>query len=149
MKISILVGSVLVHPAKDPLLKWKLVFLFSNFPNGNQMDENFANMRSLIQILDQTLYDTIQKNGDFSHFYFCYRYVQWYFKVLIWHPLHRLWHWKIFQSNKAETFTALFITFSCWNVNQKTQKMLDWKSTPSHLCKNNPKLHLRHHLGLF
>lgn len=37
------------------------------------MDENFANMRSLIQILDQTLYDTIQKNGDFSHFYFCYR----------------------------------------------------------------------------
>ena len=62
------------------LLKWKLIFLFSNFPNGNQMDENFANMRSLIQILDQTLYDTIQKNGDFSHFYFCYRYVWWYCK---------------------------------------------------------------------
>ena len=130
-------------------LKWKLVFLFSNFPNGNQMDENFANMRSLIQILDQTLYDTIQKNGDFSHFYFCYRYVRWYFKVMICHPLHRLWHWKIFQSNKAETFTALFITFSCWNVNPKTQKMLDWKSKPPHLCKNNPKLHLLHHLGLF
>ena len=51
-----------------------LIYVFcSNFPNGNQMDENFANMRSLIQILDQTLYDTIQKNGDFSHFYFCYR----------------------------------------------------------------------------
>ena len=106
-------------------LKWKLVFLFSNFPNGNQMDENFANMRSLIQILDQTLYDTIQKNGDFSHFYFCYRYVRWYFKVMICHPLHRLWHWKIFQSNKAETFTALFITLSCWNVNPKTQKRIE------------------------
>jgi hypothetical protein len=39
------------------------------------MDENFANMRSLIHVLDQPLYDTIQKNGDFSHFYFCYRYV--------------------------------------------------------------------------
>ena len=63
-------------------LKWKLIFLFSNFPNGNQMDENFANMRSLIQILDQTLYDTIQKNGDFSHFYFCYRYVWCYFKEI-------------------------------------------------------------------
>ena len=52
----------------------KNLIFFSNFPNGNQMDENFANMRSLIQILDQSLYDTIQKNGDFSHFYFCYRY---------------------------------------------------------------------------
>ena len=37
------------------------------------MDENFANMRSLIQVLDQTLFDSIQNNGDFSHFYFCYR----------------------------------------------------------------------------
>lgn len=47
--------------------------MLCNFPHGSQMDENFANMRSLIQVLDQNLYDTIQKNGDFSHFYFCYR----------------------------------------------------------------------------
>ena len=40
------------------------------------MDENFANMRSLIQVLDQTLYDSIQQNGDFSHFYFCYRWAR-------------------------------------------------------------------------
>jgi hypothetical protein len=48
--------------------------MIENFPTGNQMDENFSNMRSLIQVLDQTLYDAIQKSGDFSHFYFCYRY---------------------------------------------------------------------------
>ena len=54
------------------------------------MDLNFANMRVLMQVeirqyklhyrdcglwqvLDQPLYDTIQQAGDFSHFYFCYR----------------------------------------------------------------------------
>ena len=38
------------------------------------MDDNFASMRSLIQVFDQTLYNAIQQSGDFSHFYFCYRY---------------------------------------------------------------------------
>ena len=46
----------------------------SNFPTGTQMDDNFASMRSLIQVFDQTLYNAIQQSGDFSHFYFCYRY---------------------------------------------------------------------------
>ncbi len=50
------------------------LLLLRNFPTGTQMDENFANMRNLIQVLDQTLYDAIQQSGDFSHFYFCYRY---------------------------------------------------------------------------
>ena len=27
--------------------------------------------------------------------------------------------------------------------------MVDWKSKPPHLCKNNPKLRLRHRIGLF
>ena len=47
--------------------------MIKNFPTGSQMDENFANMRALMQVLDGTLYDKIQQNGDFSHFYFCYR----------------------------------------------------------------------------
>ena len=38
------------------------------------MDDNFASMRSLIQVFDQTLYNAIHQSGDFSHFYFCYRY---------------------------------------------------------------------------
>lgn len=47
--------------------------MICNFPTGTQMDENFASMRSLIQVFDQTLYNAIQQSGDFSHFYFCYR----------------------------------------------------------------------------
>jgi hypothetical protein len=30
-------------------------------------------MRSLIQILDAEMYDLMQQNGDYTHFYFCYR----------------------------------------------------------------------------
>ncbi|XP_053728094.1 small G protein signaling modulator 2 isoform X3 [Synchiropus splendidus] len=44
-----------------------------NFPNGGAMDTHFANMRSLIQILDCELFELMQQNGDYTHFYFCYR----------------------------------------------------------------------------
>ena len=43
--------------------------------------------------------------------------------------------WQSIQSDTTENFTALFITFPCWNVNPKTQKMLDWKSKPPHFVK--------------
>ncbi|XP_062407815.1 small G protein signaling modulator 2 isoform X2 [Sardina pilchardus] len=45
-----------------------------NFPNGGRaMDTHFANMRSLIQILDSELFELMHQNGDYTHFYFCYR----------------------------------------------------------------------------
>lgn len=44
-----------------------------NFPNGGAMDIHFANMRSLIQILDSELFELMHQNGDYTHFYFCYR----------------------------------------------------------------------------
>uniref|UniRef100_A0A8C1HL89 Small G protein signaling modulator 1-like n=1 Tax=Cyprinus carpio carpio TaxID=630221 RepID=A0A8C1HL89_CYPCA len=44
-----------------------------NFPHGGAMDTHFANMRSLIQILDAELFELMQQNGDYTHFYFCYR----------------------------------------------------------------------------
>ncbi|XP_047228921.1 small G protein signaling modulator 1 isoform X1 [Girardinichthys multiradiatus] len=44
-----------------------------NFPHGVAMDTHFANMRSLIQILDSELFELMQQNGDYTHFYFCYR----------------------------------------------------------------------------
>uniref|UniRef100_UPI0037E73790 small G protein signaling modulator 1 n=1 Tax=Semicossyphus pulcher TaxID=241346 RepID=UPI0037E73790 len=44
-----------------------------NFPHGGAMDSHFANMRSLIQILDSELFELMQQNGDYTHFYFCYR----------------------------------------------------------------------------
>ncbi|CAF3414264.1 unnamed protein product [Rotaria sp. Silwood1] len=47
--------------------------LLPNFPNGTGMDENFGHMRSLLQILDSELYEHIHHTGDFTHFYFCYR----------------------------------------------------------------------------
>lgn len=45
----------------------------ANFPHGNLMDKNFARMRSLIQILDTNLFDHMHKRGDYTHFYFSYR----------------------------------------------------------------------------
>ncbi|XP_002918070.1 small G protein signaling modulator 2 isoform X1 [Ailuropoda melanoleuca] len=44
-----------------------------NFPNGGAMDTHFANMRSLFQILDSELFELMNQNGDYTHFYFCYR----------------------------------------------------------------------------
>uniref|UniRef100_A0A4W5M5A9 Small G protein signaling modulator 1 n=1 Tax=Hucho hucho TaxID=62062 RepID=A0A4W5M5A9_9TELE len=44
-----------------------------NFPHGGAMDTQFANMRSLIQILDSELFELMHQNGDYTHFYFCYR----------------------------------------------------------------------------
>lgn len=37
------------------------------------MDSHFANMRSLIQILDNDIFELMHQNGDYTHFYFCYR----------------------------------------------------------------------------
>ena len=47
--------------------------MIENFPNGCAMDMHFANMRSLIQILDSEMYDLMHAHGDYTHFYFCYR----------------------------------------------------------------------------
>ncbi|CAF0925160.1 unnamed protein product [Adineta ricciae] len=47
--------------------------LLPNFPHGAGMDEHFGHMRSLLQILDYELYEHIHRTGDFTHFYFCYR----------------------------------------------------------------------------
>ncbi|KAJ8939383.1 hypothetical protein NQ314_011128, partial [Rhamnusium bicolor] len=47
--------------------------MVENFPNGNAMDCHFANMRSLIQILDSEMYELMHAHGDYTHFYFCYR----------------------------------------------------------------------------
>ncbi|XP_032778431.1 small G protein signaling modulator 2 isoform X2 [Daphnia magna] len=44
-----------------------------NFPQGGAMDSHFSNMRLLIQILDSEIYDLMHQNGDYTHFYFCYR----------------------------------------------------------------------------
>jgi len=66
--------------------------MIENFPTGDQMDHNFANMRALMQVLDQSLYDNIQQNGDFSHFYFCYRWFLLDFKrEFSYSSVYRVW----------------------------------------------------------
>ncbi|XP_065352074.1 small G protein signaling modulator 2-like isoform X2 [Cloeon dipterum] len=47
--------------------------MVANFPNGGAMDSHFANMRSLIQILDSEMFELMHQHSDYTHFYFCYR----------------------------------------------------------------------------
>uniref|UniRef100_A0A8C6SNL8 Small G protein signaling modulator 2 n=1 Tax=Neogobius melanostomus TaxID=47308 RepID=A0A8C6SNL8_9GOBI len=63
-----------------------------NFPNGGAMDSHFANMRSLIQILDSELFELMQQNGDYTHFYFCYRWFLLDFKrELLYEDVFAVW----------------------------------------------------------
>ncbi|CAF0900878.1 unnamed protein product [Didymodactylos carnosus] len=66
--------------------------LVPNFPHGAGMDEHFANMRSLLQILDSELYEHIHRTGDFTHFYFCYRWFLLDFKrEFVYDDIFRVW----------------------------------------------------------
>ncbi|XP_031429485.1 small G protein signaling modulator 2 isoform X2 [Clupea harengus] len=64
-----------------------------NFPNGGRaMDTNFANMRSLIQILDSEMFELMHQNGDYTHFYFCYRWFLLDFKrELLYEDVFAVW----------------------------------------------------------
>ncbi|XP_075052861.1 small G protein signaling modulator 2 isoform X2 [Mixophyes fleayi] len=63
-----------------------------NFPNGGAMDVHFANMRSLIQILDSELFELMHQNGDYTHFYFCYRWFLLDFKrELLYEDVFAVW----------------------------------------------------------
>ncbi|XP_066119139.1 small G protein signaling modulator 2 isoform X2 [Saccopteryx bilineata] len=63
-----------------------------NFPNGGAMDTHFANMRSLIQILDSELFELMHQNGDYTHFYFCYRWFLLDFKrELLYEDVFSVW----------------------------------------------------------
>ncbi|XP_045119752.1 small G protein signaling modulator 1-like isoform X2 [Portunus trituberculatus] len=63
-----------------------------NFPNGGAMDQHFANMRSLIQILDSEMFELMHQNGDYTHFYFCYRWFLLDFKrELVYEDVFRVW----------------------------------------------------------
>ncbi|XP_065167167.1 small G protein signaling modulator 1-like [Atheta coriaria] len=66
--------------------------MIENFPNGNAMDCHFANMRSLIQILDSEMYELMHAHGDYTHFYFCYRWFLLDFKrELVYDDVYAAW----------------------------------------------------------
>ncbi|XP_058230563.1 small G protein signaling modulator 1 isoform X2 [Hemibagrus wyckioides] len=83
-----------------------------NFPHGGAMDTHFANMRSLIQILDSELFELMHQNGDYTHFYFCYRWFLLDFKrELVYEDVFAVWEsiWaaKHVSSSQFVLFIAL------------------------------------------
>ncbi|XP_058491334.1 small G protein signaling modulator 1 isoform X2 [Solea solea] len=83
-----------------------------NFPHGGAMDTHFANMRSLIQILDSELFELMHQNGDYTHFYFCYRWFLLDFKrELVYEDVFSIWEtiWaaKYVSSSHFVLFIAL------------------------------------------
>ncbi|XP_062273686.1 small G protein signaling modulator 1 isoform X2 [Scomber scombrus] len=83
-----------------------------NFPHGGAMDTHFANMRSLIQILDSEMFELMHQNGDYTHFYFCYRWFLLDFKrELVYDDVFAVWEtiWaaKFASSSHFVLFIAL------------------------------------------
>uniref|UniRef100_H3DA59 Small G protein signaling modulator 2 n=1 Tax=Tetraodon nigroviridis TaxID=99883 RepID=H3DA59_TETNG len=88
-----------------------------NFPNGGAMDTHFANMRSLIQILDSELFELMQQNGDYTHFYFCYRWFLLDFKrELLYEDVFAVWEVIWVASRISSRHFVLFLALALVTV---------------------------------
>ncbi|XP_055511641.1 small G protein signaling modulator 1 [Leucoraja erinacea] len=84
-----------------------------NFPHGGAMDTHFANMRSLIQILDSELFELMHQNGDYTHFYFSYRWFLLDFKrELVYGDVFSVWETIWAASYASSPHFVLFIALS-------------------------------------
>ena len=84
-----------------------------NFPHGENMDKHFANMRSLIQILDAELFEVMQQNGDLTHCYFCYRWFLLDFKrEFLYEDIFRVWECIWSAHNCSSKHFVLFIALA-------------------------------------
>ncbi|NWH63311.1 SGSM1 protein, partial [Geococcyx californianus] len=84
-----------------------------NFPHGGAMDTHFANMRSLIQILDSELFELMHQNGDYTHFYFCYRWFLLDFKrELVYDDVFSVWETIWAAAHVSSTHYVLFIALA-------------------------------------
>uniref|UniRef100_A0A4W5LNM2 Small G protein signaling modulator 1b n=1 Tax=Hucho hucho TaxID=62062 RepID=A0A4W5LNM2_9TELE len=84
-----------------------------NFPHGGAMDSHFANMRSLIQILDAELFEVMQMNGDYTHFYFCYRWFLLDFKrEMVYDDVFSVWETIWAATYTSSTHFVLFIALA-------------------------------------
>ncbi|XP_023018015.2 small G protein signaling modulator 1 isoform X2 [Leptinotarsa decemlineata] len=87
--------------------------MVENFPNGNAMDCHFANMRSLIQILDSEMYELMHASGDYTHFYFCYRWFLLDFKrELVYPDVYATWEIIWAAQQVASTHFVLFVALA-------------------------------------
>ncbi|XP_071093695.1 small G protein signaling modulator 1-like isoform X5 [Haliotis cracherodii] len=85
----------------------------SNFPHGGAMDTHFANMRSLIQILDSELFEHMHQHGDYTHFYFCYRWFLLDFKrELVYEDVFAVWEIIWAAKHISSTHFVLFIALA-------------------------------------
>ncbi|XP_067015319.2 small G protein signaling modulator 2 [Anabrus simplex] len=85
----------------------------ANFPNGGAMDTHFANMRSLIQILDSEMFELMHQNGDYTHFYFCYRWFLLDFKrELVYEDVFSMWETIWAAKHVASSHFVLFIALA-------------------------------------
>ncbi|XP_054852377.1 small G protein signaling modulator 1 [Eublepharis macularius] len=88
-----------------------------NFPHGGAMDTHFANMRSLIQILDSELFELMHQNGDYTHFYFCYRWFLLDFKrELIYDDVFSVWETIWAATKISSSHYVLFIALALVEV---------------------------------
>ncbi|CAK1541639.1 unnamed protein product [Leptosia nina] len=84
-----------------------------NFPSGQAMDAHFADMRSLIQILDCELYELMHAHGDYTHFYFCYRWFLLDFKrELLYQDVFSAWEFIWVARYVASEHMVLFIALA-------------------------------------
>ncbi|KAL7021734.1 hypothetical protein ACKWTF_012000 [Chironomus riparius] len=87
--------------------------MIENFPNGGAMDMHFANMRSLIQILDSEMYDLMHAHGDYTHFYFCYRWFLLDFKrELLYADVFSVWEVIWSAKHVSSSHFVLFLALS-------------------------------------
>ncbi|XP_070389552.1 small G protein signaling modulator 2-like isoform X1 [Dermacentor albipictus] len=85
----------------------------ANFPHGGAMDHHFANMRSLIQILDAEVFELMHQNGDYTHFYFCYRWFLLDFKrELVYQDVFSVWETIWAAQHVASSNFVLFIALA-------------------------------------
>nr|XP_033811781.1 small G protein signaling modulator 1 isoform X2 [Geotrypetes seraphini] len=88
-----------------------------NFPHGGAMDTHFANMRSLIQILDSELFELMHQNGDYTHFYFCYRWFLLDFKrELVYDDVFSVWETIWAAKRISSAHYVLFIALALVEV---------------------------------
>ncbi|KAI5634030.1 rab-GTPase-TBC domain-containing protein [Phthorimaea operculella] len=84
-----------------------------NFPSGQAMDAHFADMRSLIQILDCELYELMHAHGDYTHFYFCYRWFLLDFKrEMLYQDVFAAWELIWAARHVASEHMVLFIALA-------------------------------------
>ncbi|KAB1255495.1 Small G protein signaling modulator 1 [Camelus dromedarius] len=94
-----------------------------NFPHGGAMDTHFANMRSLIQILDSELFELMHQNGDYTHFYFCYRWFLLDFKrELLYDDVFSVWETIWAARHVSSAHYVLFIALALVEVYQMAER---------------------------